>query len=199
MKSEKEKVAVDETVEETIENENKDENVEVLDEKDIKINELQEVIEKLSLEMNNVKRAAADAINRSKQMEVDKKYAASDITRKLLVPLSYFEGALKMKTDDANLNNFLKGFEMIYNLILDQLYSEGLKEIKVNINDNFNPHVHEITELVDVTEGESEKILEVVQRGFYFKERVIQPAKVKVSNLKVNDENQENENNEIIN
>lgn len=189
MKFDKENVAVEENkVEETIE---------VLDEKDVVIKDLQDVINKLNSELENVKRAAADAMNRSKQVEIDKKYAASDIARKLLVPLSYFEGALKIQSDDANFNNFLKGFEMIYNLILDQLFSEGLKEISVKINDNFDPYIHEVTELVEVDEGESEKVLEVSQKGFYFKDRVIQPTKVKVSKLKI-EKNQNEENTEKV-
>jgi molecular chaperone GrpE len=177
---ENEKLTVEEK---TVETATCTEQVEVLDEKDIKINELQELVNKISGEIDNIKRSAADAINRSRQMEVDKKYASSDLVRKLLVPLSYFEGALKMKTEDANLINFLKGFEMIYNLILDQLHSEGLKEIQVKINDNYNPHVHEVMELVEVSDGESEKILEIFQKGFYYKDRVIQPVKVKVSKV----------------
>ena len=52
--------------------------------------------------------------------------------------MSYFEGALKLKSDDETLNNFLKGFEMIYNLIFDTLRTDGLKEIETKINDKFD-------------------------------------------------------------
>ncbi|NLC95028.1 MAG: nucleotide exchange factor GrpE, partial [Bacilli bacterium] len=115
-----------------------------------------------------------------KQLEVEKKYAAVDLIKKLLVPLSYFESALKYQSDDQAIMNFLKGFEMIYNLILDTLKSDGLEEIVTNVNDIFDPYYHEVTELVE-TDGEKDRIVEVVQKGYKYKDRVIKPVKVKVS------------------
>jgi molecular chaperone GrpE len=163
------------------------------------INELQEKIVMMSTEVEKVKKAAADITNRNKQMEIDKKFAASDLVKKLLVPMSYFEGALKMKTEDAAFNNFLKGFEMIYNLILDTLKSDGLKEIETNVNDLFNPHLHEVTEVVEVDEGTSEMILEVLQKGFTYKDRVIKPVQVKVTQLKKTNNNEVGKDNEVGN
>jgi molecular chaperone GrpE len=164
---------------------------EVLDEKDLKIKELEENLLKLQEEINNLKKGAADVVNRNKQLEVDKKYASSSLIRNLLIPISYFEGALKMKTNDDQLNNFLKGFEMVYNLILEQLYNSGLKEITVAVDDEYDPKLHEVFEMVD-TEDSENKIVEVIQKGYYFKDRVLKPVKVKVSQIKVNQE----ENNE---
>ncbi len=194
-KDEKVAVVEKEEVVETVEEE-------VLDEKDSKIKELEEKVTLLTAEIEKVKKAAADIVNRSKQMEIDKKYAASDLIKKLLVPLSYFEGALKFKSEDEAINNFLKGFEMIYHLIFNTLESEGLKEIKTNINDVFDPRIHEVTELIEV-EDSKDLVLEIVQKGYLYKERVIKPVQVKVSTYKkeISEEienNEDNENNQDI-
>jgi molecular chaperone GrpE len=180
---EKDQVELDEQANDEVE-------PEVLDEKDLTIKELEENLLKLQEEINNLKKGAADIINRNKQLEIDKKYASSSLIRNLLIPISYFEGALKMKTDNDQLNNFLKGFEMVYNLLLEQLYNSGLKEINASVEDEYDPKIHEVFEMVD-TEDSNNKIVEVVQKGYYFKDRVLKPAKVKVSQIKINQEEDE--------
>lgn len=158
-----------------------------MDEKDKRIKELEQLVEKLQEENSLLRRAAADLQNRNRQQEIDLKYAESGLIRNLLVPLSYFEGALNVKTEDETLQNFLKGFEMIYNLLFEQLYQRGLKEIKVEINEPFDPKVHEVFELVDSQESDG-LIVSLVQKGYYFKDRVIKPAKVRVTRLVQNDD-----------
>lgn len=162
-----------------------------LDETDQFIQVLEKQIEQLTAEIAQLKRGAADVMNRNKQLETDKKYASSGLVRNLLVPISYFEGALKMQTEDEEFKNFLKGFEMIYNLLLEQLYNSGLKEISVNVDDTYDPRVHEVFEIVP-SENEENQILEIVQKGYYFKERVLIPVKVKVSGRMKETEDVEN-------
>jgi len=196
-KSEK-KVIVDENVD--LDQDLNDSVEEIVDEKDLIIKELEDKITNLLGEVENVKKAAADIVNRKKQIEIDKKYAASDLVKKILIPLSYFEGALKYKTDDEAFNNFLKGFEMIYNLLLDTLKSDGLKEINTNVNDDFDPRLHQVTEVVEVGDGTSDKILEILHQGYTYKDRVIKPVQVKVSKIKkeTNDNQEiEEENNQV--
>jgi molecular chaperone GrpE len=143
--------------------------------------ELETELAKLTEEIASIKKAAADITNRNKQLELDKKYAASDLVRNLLVPISYFEGALKFKSEDEQFNNFLKGFEMIYNLLIDQLVSSGLKEITVSVGDAFDPKIHEVMELIEREDVEPNTIVDVMQKGYYFKDRVLKPVKVNIS------------------
>lgn len=198
MKKKKEKVMdkKEDLKEEEIIQDNEEESEVKKDDKDILIDKLENEVVSLSKEIEKVKKAAADITNRKKQMEIDRKYAASGLVKKLLVPMSYFEGALKFESDDEAFNNFLKGFEMVYNLLLDTLKSEGLKEIETNVDDPFDPRYHEVTEIVEVEENE-DRVVDVVHKGYMFKDRVISPAKVKVSKLKKEDQNnQENQDNE---
>lgn len=172
---------ITETSEEIVEEKVEDQTI---DEKDKKIIALEEEISNLKNEIEKIKKAAADIVNRNRQIELERKYSSSDLIKKLLVPMSYFEEALKLQSDDENLNNFLKGFEMIYNLIFNTLETEGLKEIETKINDKFDPRYHEVSELIEIDEGEEEIILEIIQKGYQFKDRVIKPVQVKVSTLK---------------
>ena len=166
--------------------------VEVLDEKDLKIKDLEKSLVSLQEEIQTLRKGAADVVNRNKQLEVDKKYASMNLAHNLLIPISYFEGALKIKSEDPQINNFLKGFEMVYNLLLEQLYNSGLKEIQVKVNDAYDTKSHEVFELVD-SDTEENTIVEIVQKGYYFKERVLKPTKVKVTKLKSADEDSEEE------
>ncbi len=165
--------------------------VEEKDEREVLIKELEDKITNLKNEIESIKKSAADIVNRNKQIESEKKYAASDLVHKLLTPMSYFEGALKFKSDDEKFNNFLKGFDMVYNLLADALFSDGLKEIVTKIGEEFNPRIHEVTELLEVEGDETDKILEIVQKGYYYKDRVIKPVKVKVSKIKVIENNED--------
>ena len=81
---------------------------------------------------------------------------------------------------------------MIYNLILDQLYQCGLKVIEANENQPFDPKVHEVFELVDSDESDG-MIVSLVQKGYYFKDRVIKPAQVRVTRLVKSEETQESD------
>lgn len=176
-----------------INNASEEQVAETKDEKDLLIEQLELKLKAYEEEIDKIKRAAADVINRGKQLEVEKKYAAVDLIKKLLVPLSYFEGALKFQSDDPAIMNFLKGFEMIYQLIFDTLRTDGLEEIVTNVNDTFDPYYHEVTELV-ATEGEKDRIVEIVQKGYKYKDRVIKPVKVKVSTF-----TQKSKDSEVVN
>ena len=65
---------------------------------------------------------------------------------------------------------------MIEKQFLNALESEGLKEII--LKEQFDPYENEAIERV----GEGEDIVEVVQKGYSLKNKVIRPIKVKIGN-----------------
>ena len=79
------------------------------------------------------------------------------------------------------MNNFLIGFKMIANQLTDVLINDGLKVISCNIGDEFDPTIHQAIATEKIEGMESNKILEVVSKGYTYKERIIKPAMVKVS------------------
>lgn len=137
------------------------------------------------LEEKNL-RSQAELVNyrKRKDEEVSRimKYANEDIVKRILPVLDNFERAIDM--DDDNLEDevskFLSGFKMIY---VD--FKNAMKEFEVididGKNKPFDPTYHQAV-LTDVVEGvEPGMVVEVLQKGYLLKDRVIRPAMVKVS------------------
>ena len=131
-------------------------------------------------------RSKAEFINYRKRLEEEQsrllKYCNEDLIKETLPILDNFERAIKM--DDTNLDDevskFLSGFKMIYCNLVNILKNYGVIEIDGN-NKPFDPTYHEaiMTEKRDgVEEG---MVLEVLQKGYILKDKVIRPAMVKVS------------------
>ena len=141
-----------------------------------------ELTEQLEKEREKGLRIQAEVMNfkRRKEDEVAgiKKYANEDILKDLLMIVDNFERALKLETEENK--EFLKGFSMIYTSILNILNENEVTEIPAD-NVVFDPEVHQAV-LTDKVDGvEPGIIIEVLQKGYKYKDRVLRPAMVKVS------------------
>lgn len=130
--------------------------------------------------------AKAELINygKRKDLEVSNmlKYASEDMIKELLQVVDNFERAIKL--DDENLEDelskFLSGFKMIYCNLVKILEDNGVKAID-GANKPFDPTYHNAV-LTEAREGiEEGMVLEVLQKGYLYKGKVIRPAMVKVS------------------
>lgn len=128
----------------------------------------------------------ADLINyrKRKDEEVSKmlKYANEDIAKDIINVVDNFERAIKMDDDnlDDEVSKFLEGFKMIYGHLTDILNKYEIKAIDGN-NKPFDPHYHQAV-LTEKKEGvEPGMVIEVLQKGYLLKDKVIRPAMVKVS------------------
>lgn len=148
-----------------------------------KINELENKVKEL--EDNNL-RTKAELINfrRRKEEETSRmlKYANEDLIKELLPIIDNFERAINMDDDnlDDEVSKFLSGFKMIYCNMENILKNYGVTEIEA-LNLEFDPTIHQavLTEHVDGVE--SGKVIEVLQKGYKLKDKVIRPSMVKVS------------------
>lgn len=168
------------------------------------IKKLNEEISKLKNENLKMKdeylRARADLENTRRRLNEDalqtKKYASQHLVEELINPVDMLAKVCNMTTDSAEVNNFLIGFKMISKQLSDILEGDGLKEIEA-LNKDFDPTVHHAI-ASEYKEGvEPNKVLEVMQTGYKYKDRVLRPSMVKVSIAKedVKDENtNDNEN-----
>ncbi len=181
------------------ENKNNDENAETSSEteevntkekKSRKEKKIQEQIVKLEQEVNDWKtkfyQAYADCDNLRKSYEKDHqmmlKYRASGFIESLLPVFDSFHMALMVKPNDPALENYFKGFEMIYRQIVNVLESEGVKEIAPEIGSDFSA---DSMQAIEVRESDTEnKVLQVFSKGYFLKDRLIRPAMVAVSKLK---------------
>lgn len=126
-------------------------------------------------------RAKAELINyrKRKDEEVQKllKFANEDLIVELLPTLDNFERAIKMESADSKL---LDGMKMVYQALVNTLEKYGVKEIKAE-GEKFDANLHEAV-ITESKEGvEEDVILEVFQKGYTLKDKVIRPAMVKVN------------------
>ncbi len=69
---------------------------------------------------------------------------------------------------------------MINEQIFEILGNDGLKPIKA-LNEKFNPNLHQSVAQECVEDKEDGIVLEVMQKGYTYKERVIKPSMVKIN------------------
>lgn len=81
------------------------------------------------------------------------------------------------KKQDQN----IKGLLMIKNQLEQVLKDEGLEELE-RLNKKFDPSLDEVVEIVDVEKDkEPELVVEEVEKGYRFRDKIIRPAKVKIT------------------
>ena len=151
-----------------------------------KKNKEKELIETLTQKVKDLEdknlRVTSEMINsnRRKDEECNRlmKYKNEDIILDLLQVVDNFERALSVKSTDEN---YQKGFDMIYAGFRSVLDKYEVKEIEC-LGLEFNPEVHQAV-LTDHIEGKKDnEIIEVMQKGYTYKDKVIRPAMVKVNN-----------------
>lgn len=149
-----------------------------------------EEVLKLSKEVNDLKEALlrnqADLQNykRRKDEETERlqKYKNEELIKELLTVVDNFERAIKMDDNDLSdeVSKFLSGFKLIYTNTVNILNKYEVKEIKAE-GIEFDPTYHHAV----LTEQDDTKpagvVLEVLQKGYMYKDRVIRPAMVKVN------------------
>ncbi len=137
---------------------------------------LNEKLLRITADYQNMKRRSEEELSRAY------KYDGEEIIKELLNIVDNFERAIKL--DDTNLSDelskFLEGFKMIYTNLINILNSKNVREI-VCLNEDFNP-VSMNAVLTEKVEGmEPGKVVEVLQKGYVYNDKVIRPAMVKVS------------------
>lgn len=152
--------------------------------------ELEAEVEKLKLALNasNDKtiRAQAEMMNfkRRKEEETSNmlKYANEDVLKSLLPVVDNFERAIMLDDNDLSdeVSKFLSGFKMIYSNVIDIFNKFEVKEIEAE-GIEFDPRVHQAVLMEHDDSKPHNVVLEVLQKGYMYKDRVIRPAMVKVN------------------
>lgn len=132
-------------------------------------------------------RTRADFSNYQKRMkrelEVMGRYAAQDLVKALVPALDHLSRAIKSTegTNSENLKEFLAGLRLIQNEFLKTLEGVGVKDIEATAGQPFNPELHEAFLEEENTQLPHHTVLELLEPGIILHDRVIKPAKVKVS------------------
>lgn len=154
------------------------------------VHDLEERMKKLEASLKEAEEKAmrekAEAINYRKRKDDEvarmMKYASEDMIKEILPIVDSFERAIDM--DDDNLEDevskFLAGFKMIYCNLVNVLEKFEVKEIDA-MGKEFDASFHQAV-LTEPREGvEPGIVIEVLQKGYMYKDKVIRPSMVKVS------------------
>lgn len=145
-------------------------------------------LEELQNEVNTLKdknmRIAAEMVNtlRRKDEETNRllKYSNESLITELLPVIDNFERALNVDVTSTDVESYQKGMTMIYNSLKNILEKFEVKEIEA-IDKEFDPSYYQAV-MQEEKEGTKENIvIEVLQKGYTYKDKVIRPAMVKVS------------------
>jgi len=126
---------------------------------------------RMQAEFENARRRAA------KEQQDFRDYAAADAIKPLLPVLDSFERALRVESEPGD---FRSGDELIYKQLQDALTKLGVRAIPAK-GEPFDPRYHEAIEMVETSDAADHEVLEELQRGYKFKDRLLRPAMVKVA------------------
>jgi len=130
-------------------------------------------LQRLKAEFDNFRKRTV------KEKEETVKYASERIIGALLPVLDNFERAIEAARSNQDYDSLAQGVEMIFRQLQKVLEDEGLKPIEA-LDCQFDPNVHEAV-LREACDKEENVVLEELQKGYYLKDKVLRPSKVKVS------------------
>ncbi len=145
-------------------------------------------IARLTGEMDSVKRAAAEAINRAKRLEREAddkvKYALMGFARDLLGVGDNLRRALDSLPAETRALETVKGFyegvEMTERALAAAFEKYGVKMVPA-LDGRFDPNLHQAMFEVEDSSRPSGQVVQVLQAGYVLNDRLIRPALVGVS------------------
>ena len=149
----------------------------------------EEKIAKLELEVqewkNSYTRKLAEFQNFTKRKETEvsemKKYASEGIIVKLLENIDNLERAENASAETKNFDALVEGVNMILRNLKYMLSEEGVEEVEADKGVQFNPYEHQAMMTEEKDGLDNDVIVQVFQKGYKLKGKVIRPAMVTVN------------------
>ena len=149
----------------------------------------EEKIAKLELEVqewkNSYTRKLAEFQNFTKRKETEvsemKKYASEGIIVKLLDNIDNLERAENASAETKNFDALVEGVNMILRNLKYMLSEEGVEEVEAGEGVKFNPYEHQAMMTEEKDGLDNDVIVQVFQKGYKLKGKVIRPAMVTVN------------------
>jgi len=130
-------------------------------------------------------RLLADSENARKRMQKERqemtRYAVENLIVDFLRPLDNLENALRFAQEMSDdVRNWAFGFQMILAQFKDVLANNGVIAVDSH-GKPFDPHAHEAIEMIETDAYPPGIIVEESVKGYKMGDRMIRPARVKVS------------------
>lgn len=144
---------------------------------------LKEIVKEDEAILNRLVRLQADFENFKKRSQKEKtemyQFASENFATKLLPVMDNLERAEAALSDASEeAKGYIDGLEMVFKQLKDVLKEEGLEEIVCE--GPFDPNLHHGVAVGEDDEKDDQDIIDVFQKGYKFKGKVIRPAMVKV-------------------
>jgi molecular chaperone GrpE len=128
-----------------------------------------------------LQRTRADFENYQKRaqrdLEQERRYVHTPLIRDLLPALDNLERALAAVKEESPLS---KGVAMVHAQLLDTLKRYGITPIEA-ANQPFDPHFHQAVMQQPAADQVPNTVLQVLEPGYRYHDRVLRPSKVVVS------------------
>ena len=166
--------------------EEKEEVINELSEIEVLKKKIEELTEKNKMLEEKVLYKDAELINyrKRKDDEVSSmlRYANANIIIQMLSIVDDIERAISLDDNvlDDEVSKFLSGIKMIYSRLVKTLNDFEVKEIEA-LDKEFNPNFHQAVFTAKVEGKEANIVVEVLQKGYMYKDKVLRPSMVKVS------------------
>ncbi len=158
------------------------------DKEKAKVQELEKEIEQLKAEKAELNdrflRLFSEFDNYKKRVSKEKLDLISTASEKVLVSLlpviDDFERAIAANEKADNINSIKEGFNLIYNKLVQMMKRFDVEEIQAK-GEEFNTDFHEaVTHFPAQNEEDKGKVIDVTEKGYKLKDKVIRYAKVVV-------------------
>ena len=137
-----------------------------------KLKDSSDKVIRLSAELQNMRRRYEDELSKRAM------YEGSDLIKSLLPIIDNFERAIAMDTSEND--KYLEGYKMIYTNMLNVLKNIGITEIDC-LHKPFDPKFMDAVLTESIIEEEQGVVLDVLQKGYMYKDKLLRPAMVKVN------------------
>lgn len=129
-------------------------------------------------------RVSADFENYKKRMARDRadliQYGNEKLIRDLLPVLDSLGRALDHAAEPGEASPLIEGLRLVEKQFLGVLENNGVQPIQAR-GERFDPNFHEAMFQVDTTEGESNLVVDELEKGYLLNGRLLRPSKVSVS------------------
>ena len=144
------------------------------DKKDAEIEELKDRLVRQMAEFDNYRKRT------DKEKKQNYEIGASDFILKILPVVDNFERGLGAMTDADKESSFAQGIEMIYKQLTKVLEDEGVTVIEAQ-GKEFDPMLHNAVMQQPSDEYESGIVIQELQKGYKYKDKVLRHSMVMVA------------------
>ncbi|MCD6326187.1 nucleotide exchange factor GrpE [bacterium] len=149
-----------------------------------KLSKLKDKAEHADEYLDNLLRLRAEFANFKRRSEKERQRWAlcgeEELVKELLPVLDNLERAIEAARQAGTEGPLLDGIAMIYDQTLEVLKKRGIKRIE-SVGKEFDPNVHEAVGQVCTDDVPNNHVIDEMQAGYRFHDRLLRPAMVRVA------------------